>query len=79
MAKHYAFSILARENGDEILRIYESVKEDLKARIAKRDKIKKNDVPEDYYLTAAVIQELFEKNSTSSELYGTLALRLEIL
>ncbi|WP_086976049.1 type III-B CRISPR module RAMP protein Cmr6 [Archaeoglobus fulgidus] len=61
VAKHYAFSILARENGDEILRIYESVKEDLKARIAKRDKIKKNDVPEDYYLTAAVIQELFEK------------------
>jgi len=61
VAKHYVFGILARENCDKILRIYESVKEDLKARIAKRDKIKKDDVPEDYYLTAAVVQELFEK------------------
>ncbi len=61
VAKHYAFSILAEEYGDAILRKFSDVKEDVKRRIAKREKISEKDVPEDFYLAVAVIQELFEE------------------
>jgi len=59
VTKHYAFSLLAEEYGDTILRRFSDVKEDVKRGIAKREREK--DVQEDYYLAVAVIQELFER------------------
>jgi|Deesub1362B_J571_1020462.scaffolds.fasta_scaffold00578_4 CRISPR-associated protein Cmr6 len=61
VAKHYAFSILAERRGEEILREFEEIKMEVKKRIAKREKISAEKVPEDYYLAIAVTQELFER------------------
>ena len=61
VTKHYVFSVLAEEYGDAVLRRFRDVKEDVKRRIAKREKISEKDVREDYYLAVAVIQELFER------------------
>ncbi len=61
VAKHYAFSLLAEKYCDAILQKFKDVKDEVKRKIAKREKVKEKDVPEDHYLAVSVIQELFER------------------
>ncbi len=72
VTKHYIFSVMAEEKGDEILRSYEEVKTEVKKRIAKKEKISVEKIQEDYYLAIAVIQEVVERKFVELEKIGSM-------
>ncbi len=76
VAKHYAFSILAEEAGEVFLDEFKDVKNEMKRKIAKRERVKEKDILEDYYLAVAVIQELFERKFDRLEEIDSLSVKV---